>query len=359
MTFDSIIPAIQVGECDIGASGFTITAELEQAVDFSNPYYRFYQIVLINKANAEWKTFDDIFCCNHKIGVVEGTAGSDLVQALINQGVPIDLSSYSSPEEASSALASREIHALVQDEWISRASMDEHPELTIAVIIETNDYFGFNVAEGDPLSLLPRINDGLIKLGLLHELRLGDEGWRLDLQIIAGSLLSQLMRIYFSASPANIEQAWRTCKNLLLSAGSINDLVAYTQCMIRGAGVSEVPNSIAGFGELLSYAKGGEVKTHTCRTDHGTVKITADNSYGSDKASYNWGCQDKYKKVCGLFGCKDEYDYTYAFLENVGDQEFSGTLDGGRCGIENRNLRKGQKIEWGAARKCRDPNADP
>ena len=39
ISFDNIIPSLQVGQCDIGAAAMTITPERDQVVDFSQPYW--------------------------------------------------------------------------------------------------------------------------------------------------------------------------------------------------------------------------------------------------------------------------------------------------------------------------------
>lgn len=47
--FGSIIPAIQSGEIDIAIASMSITAEREESVDFSNPYFYFKIISLVNQ----------------------------------------------------------------------------------------------------------------------------------------------------------------------------------------------------------------------------------------------------------------------------------------------------------------------
>ncbi|MFQ6033721.1 MAG: transporter substrate-binding domain-containing protein, partial [Candidatus Bipolaricaulia bacterium] len=89
LAFDSIIPALGAGQCDIGASGFTITAEREQAVDFSNPYWLSNQAVIVRQ-DSGYASLDDVFCCGHKIGAQRGTTGADWVQGQIDQGVDVE-----------------------------------------------------------------------------------------------------------------------------------------------------------------------------------------------------------------------------------------------------------------------------
>lgn len=51
--FSALIPAIQSGEIDIAIASMSITEEREQSVDFSNPYFYFKIISLLNKDFAD------------------------------------------------------------------------------------------------------------------------------------------------------------------------------------------------------------------------------------------------------------------------------------------------------------------
>lgn len=166
MAFDSIIPAVQVRRCDIGAAGFTITAKREQIVDFSNPYWLTNQAVIVRR-DSGFSTLSDVFCCGHKIGAQRGTTGAAWVQSQIDQGVDIKLVQYETYSLAVQNLVNGRIDAVVQDEPASQYTISAHPDvLTIIGFIKTNEYFGFLVTEGDPERLLRKINEGMTKLGL-------------------------------------------------------------------------------------------------------------------------------------------------------------------------------------------------
>lgn len=237
MAFDAIIPAVQAGTCDIGASGFTITAEREQAVDFSNPYWLSNQAVLVRQ-DSGWTTLDEVFCCGNRIGAQRGTTGAAWVQEnLVDQGVDVELVLYETYPLAVLDLVNRRIDAVVQDEPASQQSIRAYPDvLTIVGIIETNEYFGFNVAEGDPKGLLPLINRGMAQLGLQLDLLLTEEGWKVNLQITPGSPWDNLVKAYFGADAATVTQAWLACKDGILNAQSYDDIAAFAQCMARESG---------------------------------------------------------------------------------------------------------------------------
>lgn len=57
--FGGLIPAIQSGEIDIAIASVSITDERAQSVDFSDPYFYFKIISLINKDFADQQGFDE------------------------------------------------------------------------------------------------------------------------------------------------------------------------------------------------------------------------------------------------------------------------------------------------------------
>ncbi|MCL2884945.1 MAG: transporter substrate-binding domain-containing protein [Oscillospiraceae bacterium] len=83
MEFDAVIPSVQTGACDFAASGLTITADRQQNVDFSDPYYVSHQEVIVRTgdAMANLTTADAINAAlvGKTIGVCTGFTGSDYV----------------------------------------------------------------------------------------------------------------------------------------------------------------------------------------------------------------------------------------------------------------------------------------
>jgi polar amino acid transport system substrate-binding protein len=122
-------------------------------------------------------------------------------------------------------LVNGRLDAVIQDEPASAASITAFPdELTIAGIINTYEYFGFLVADGDPNGLLPQINDALATLGLTV---VDAAGGLQELVVAEGSFIESLLKIYFEPDPADITAAWITCKEYILGG----DLVGFIDCM--------------------------------------------------------------------------------------------------------------------------------
>jgi len=159
--FDSIIPAVQAGQCDIGASGFTITKERAQVVDFSDPYWESNQSVLVRADSG--LNIITAFKAGNKIGAQRGTTGAAWVEDnVINQGIKVELKLYETYPLAEQDLINKQLHAVVEDEPAAKVAVKASKGvLKIAGIINTEEQFGFLVQKNDPKKLLARINEGM------------------------------------------------------------------------------------------------------------------------------------------------------------------------------------------------------
>ena len=75
MDFNGIIPALQSGNVDIAIAGITITAEREEIVDFSDPYYDSGLRLLVREGDSDVSEFDDLE--GKKIGTKIGSTSYD------------------------------------------------------------------------------------------------------------------------------------------------------------------------------------------------------------------------------------------------------------------------------------------
>ncbi|MBR4284081.1 MAG: transporter substrate-binding domain-containing protein [Anaerotignum sp.] len=76
MEFDAIIPAVVSGKASFGIAGMTPTEERLQSADFSIPYTKGVQVIIV-KEDSAIKTADDLFAegASNVIGVQTGTTG--------------------------------------------------------------------------------------------------------------------------------------------------------------------------------------------------------------------------------------------------------------------------------------------
>ena len=82
----SIIPSLTLGRCDIIISGMSVTEPRRQRVDFSEPYMRVGQTVLLNrKLSAEVAAYGDLNDPKYKVASKPGTTGEAAVQRFLPQ----------------------------------------------------------------------------------------------------------------------------------------------------------------------------------------------------------------------------------------------------------------------------------
>lgn len=209
IAFDSIIPAVIAGLLDIGASGFTITAERAQVVDFSSPYWVSDQAVLVRVDSG--LNIVTALMPKRKVGAQRGTTGALWVEDnLLAKGVGVELILYETYPEAVMDLLAGRLDAVIQDQAPSEQAVRQYPEkLVIAGIIKTYEEFGFLVAKGDPKRILPRIERGMK--------RLRDSGaW------------DNLVAAYFGNPLEVIEAAWEACISILIVE---RDPIRYAACL--------------------------------------------------------------------------------------------------------------------------------
>jgi polar amino acid transport system substrate-binding protein len=199
--FDSIIPAVQAGQCDIGASGFTITEEREKVVDFSDPYWESNQSVLVRADSG--LNIITAFKAGNKIGAQRGTTGAAWVEDnVINQGIKVELKLYETYPLAEQDLINKQIHAVVEDEPAAKVAVKASKGvLKIVGIINTEELFGFLVQNNDPKKILARINDGMKEMK-------------------KKGIWNNLVEAYFGVDVNldNITNCWATLSHLLLGA---------------------------------------------------------------------------------------------------------------------------------------------
>ncbi|MHB1138237.1 MAG: transporter substrate-binding domain-containing protein [Microthrixaceae bacterium] len=110
--FDSIIPALVAGNCDMIASAMTITPERAEQVSFTAPYFDADQSLLVLAENAEeFATLEDL--ADKTIGVQVETTGASYAKENLPEGATIK--EFQTGDEMFPALIAGEIDAALQD----------------------------------------------------------------------------------------------------------------------------------------------------------------------------------------------------------------------------------------------------
>ncbi|WP_448532394.1 basic amino acid ABC transporter substrate-binding protein [Pseudothermotoga sp.] len=171
MSFDSLIPALRVGQIDVAAAAMTITEERKKVVDFSMPYWTADQSIIV-KADSDL-TITVLFG-KYRIGVQTGTTG-DLwcTENLVQKGLlpERNLKRYDTFILALSDLLNGNIDAIVLDSPVANRFAATKPVKVVGIIV-TGEQYGIAVRKGNK-ELLDKINQALktlIETGKINEL---------------------------------------------------------------------------------------------------------------------------------------------------------------------------------------------
>ena len=163
--FDSIIGTVQTGKADLGASGFTITDERKQLVDFSDVFDKSVQYLIVPKGSAI-KFVEDL--AGKKIGGQNGTTGFMMVEDAINKGVLKDtkteIKSYNNAPDAVVAMKAGQLEAVVIDKLVAMALASKNDMNCFEMLkkdgqgLAAPEEFGMIVAKGNE-DLLAIVNE--------------------------------------------------------------------------------------------------------------------------------------------------------------------------------------------------------
>jgi polar amino acid transport system substrate-binding protein len=155
-SFDTIFRDLAQGKFDMVASATTITAEREETVDFTNPYYLpSAQSIVVNKGNSDLKTAKDLE--GLIVGVQQGTTGEEYVEEEIKTK---ELRTFPQGPDTIPALKAGTIDAVVIDRPVAENIIAADSGLEISGGIETEEQYGFVVQQGDE-ELLDELNEAL------------------------------------------------------------------------------------------------------------------------------------------------------------------------------------------------------
>jgi len=157
ISFDSLIPSLQAGTIDVIAAAMTITAEREEQIDFSDPYYEADQSLLaLVETNLIVMSDEEAMNLSITIGAQTGTTGAAWAEDNIPNST---LNQYDLYVDAVLDLNNKNIDAILLDQPVA-AAFAEDADKEVVYVIETGENYGFGVEEGNT-ELLNQINDGL------------------------------------------------------------------------------------------------------------------------------------------------------------------------------------------------------
>lgn len=161
--FDSILGTVQTGKADMGASGFTINEERKKQVDFTIPFVKSVQFIILPAASTI-KFAEDL--AGKKIGGQQGTTGFIMVEDAANKGILKDtkaeVKAYNNAPDALTAMKEGKLDAVVIDELVAISLANSAPGYKAIELVKKDgkgldapEEFGLMIAKG---------NEDLIKI---------------------------------------------------------------------------------------------------------------------------------------------------------------------------------------------------
>lgn len=169
-SFDGISMALKNGQADMAIAAITITEDRQKSLDFSVPYTKSCQYILVQEGNETVKSINDL--AGLKVGVHLGTTGDILITEQITDGVltgtGTEVLQYKSLQEGCLALMKGDLDAIVVDDLTAKNFVIVNPglkcfEATYADGTMDAEYYGVAVAKGNT-TLLEAINKVLERL---------------------------------------------------------------------------------------------------------------------------------------------------------------------------------------------------
>jgi lysine-arginine-ornithine-binding protein len=159
--WDGIFVALASGEFDIVASSATITAEREETVDFSDPYFYAGQSIAVREADAATiSTPEDL--AGLRVAVQAGTTGD----IYVTDNIPgAEVVRYDEITLAFQALGSGDVDAVVNDNIVSADIIAKNPELGAVLVgdLLSEEHYGIAVQQEKP-ELREAINTALAEI---------------------------------------------------------------------------------------------------------------------------------------------------------------------------------------------------
>ncbi len=160
--WDGIFPALAAGEFDAVASGVTITAERDEVVDFTDPYFVVDQAITTRVADEGYELADFTDeSSSLTLGAQTGTTNAMTAENLVGRD---RVQLYDDFNAAIQALLNGDVDGVMIDNVIAESFVATYAgELAVAVSsVESGEELGFAVQEGS--DLVDALNAGLAQI---------------------------------------------------------------------------------------------------------------------------------------------------------------------------------------------------
>ena len=150
MDWEELIPALEADKIDIIMSAMTITQARQYRINFSNPYLRSGQILLVRLGEqARYATgIYSLMNSSYVIGTVKGTTGDIFITKTVNGA---KVKTFKEPDDAVAALIDKEIDAFVYDAPMVCyfAAVNDETKLSPILTLATEEYLAWGIRKTD------------------------------------------------------------------------------------------------------------------------------------------------------------------------------------------------------------------
>ena len=157
IAFDSVIPAVTSGKADMGAAGMTITEDRKKSVDFSIPYTKAVQMIIVTEG-SDIKSVDDL--TGKKIGVQQGTTGDLYCTDDFGEESMVR---YSKIADGVLPLKNGQIDCLVIDDQVAINVVQNNSGIKTLETAYAEEEYAFAIKKGNQ-ELLDKVNETIKEL---------------------------------------------------------------------------------------------------------------------------------------------------------------------------------------------------
>ena len=157
MTFDGLLPALQLKKVDVVIAGMTATEERMKTVAFTQPYYTASQVIIVKEGDNSIKSFEDLK--GKRVGVMLGFTGDTVVSEI--EGVKIER--FNAAYAGIMALKADKADAVVLDSEPAKNYVKQNPGLKLAEADAAKEEYAIAIRKNDK-ALLEKIEKALTEI---------------------------------------------------------------------------------------------------------------------------------------------------------------------------------------------------
>jgi len=161
--WDQLIPALERGNFDIILNGLELTADNQQHIAMSLPYFVYTQQIVVRQSTSGLSRVEDLK--GKAVGVLSGSVAQGLLEKLGR----VDVRVYPGNVESLRDLEARRVEAVVMDWPVATYYAAPDPAVKFAGEPFAEGYYGVGVRKGDG-ALLAAVNQAILDLAKDHTL---------------------------------------------------------------------------------------------------------------------------------------------------------------------------------------------